>query len=352
MSAWVCSKAHIDAMVTAGIELGSEMSGHPSVTYRSGEDWKKIDLIAHITTDEIGQMLTDTIVTGVHHRYPGDDVSKGELPGPSGGEAVWYLKPYKWERTRALADGEIVALLAAYDYQACEHNDYTNTFGHRFVEHCRHRLLKRVEKKFEALGGKTEWGYEEEHVFDDCKQWAVVMRAVEFRPHCGGPLVLVPARSAEAAIENAAKWYDGEPQAAAIHEGDLLPEEIEAEAKRNAEWVAEQNKPAEPEISLIAYAIELRGTGVALVRLEAESGEAAMKLAVETYGGEAVEWYPHPTPLTDAEIQEAKARLTPPEAPPAPRVKALDPNVDKLLEELAALGEPPADETIIRNSRK
>lgn len=249
MSAWVCSKAHIDAMVTAAINLGGSFSNERYGYLYFGEPSEKINLSPQ-DADKVGQMLRDTIVTGVSHRYPDDDVSKGELPGPSGGAAVWYLKPYKWEKTRELADGEIVSLISAYEYQACEHNEWAKTFGAKFCDHVKYKLLKRVQEAFEQKNGETQWGYEEQHVFPDCKQWAVALRAVEFPMHCRSPLVLVPARSAEAALANARMWYGdfAEVIAAAIHEGDLTPAEVEAEVKRNDEWVAERtpNKPAAP----------------------------------------------------------------------------------------------------------
>lgn len=286
MSAWVTSKAHIDAMVTKAIAQGGDHSdpyGYIYMPKADGEGYDKIDL-SPANADRVGELLRDTIVTGVHHRYPGDDVSKGELPGPSGGEAVWYLKPYKWEKTRELADGETVSLIHCYEYQASEHNDWTNTFGWKFCEHVKYKLLQRVQMAWEAEhGSKAEWGYEDEHVYGGFAKWAVVMRAIEFRPNCGGPLVLVPARNAEEAMAKANAWYDGEAISAAVHPAELAPEEIEAEAKRNAEWAAEQ---------------------------QAE------------------------------------------QAPETRRVKALDPEVDKLLEELAALGEPGETPTIRNNRTK
>lgn len=350
MSAWVCSKAHIDAMVTKAIALGGDLSGDPYayiyMPKADGEGYEKIDL-SPANADRVGQMLADIIVTGVSHRYPGDDVSKGELPGPTDN---WYLKPYKWAKTRELWDGETVALIGCYEYQASEHNDWTNTFGWKFCEHVKHKLLKRVERAWEKQNGKTEWGYEDEHVFSGFDKWAVVMRAVEFRPHCGGPLVLVPARNAEEAMAKANAWYDGEAVAAAIHPAELAPEEIEAETKRNAEWVAEQAVEEAPEIptGMTPYAVWLQGGGVPVVRLLAESGIAACLEAEEVYSGKATAWIEHIAPL-DSETEQdppADATLVIRRVKP----KALDPEVDKLLEELDALGEPGETPTI-RNNR-
>lgn len=246
MSAWVCSKAHIDAMVTACIELGGHGNDHPAITWPGGEDgaWKRLDVIAHITTDEIGTLLRDTIVTGVSHRYPDDDVSKGELPGPSGGEDVWYLKPYKWEKTRALADGEIVALIYAYEYQASEHHEWMNTFGWKFCEHVKYKLLKRVEAAWEQKTGEcVQWGYEDEHVFPGFKPYLVELQGdVHPSQH---PLQSIKARSQAEAIERAEKWFGG--KVVSIEQTDRKPTKAEADKAQAAQDAWRKADEAKPE---------------------------------------------------------------------------------------------------------
>lgn len=352
MSAWVTSKAHIDAMVTKAIAMGGSYEPHGSVYFEVDGTNQKIEFSPH-TANKVGQMLRDTIVTGVNHRYPSDDASKGELPGPSGGEDVWYVKPYEYEKTRELWDGETVSLIGCYEYQASEHEKWRETFGYVFCEYVRTKLLDRLLKAWERQNASTPWGYEDEHVFPGFDKWAVVMRG-EFRPNCGGPLVLVPARNIDEAMTKAAAWYDGEPIAAAIHPGDLLPEEIEAETKRNVEWLAERAKPAEEAEEIPAgftpYAVWLTGTehGLVTVRVLGKTGNDACESAVTAFGGEAYAYIEHIAPLP------SPAPATPPEDATIlirrPTVKALDPEVNKLLEELASLGDPEGPS--IRNNRK
>lgn len=163
MSAWVPSKAHIDAMVTYAINQPGTYDPHVYfyASREPGGEQEKFECSpANAVT--LGQLLVTDVVTGVSHRYPGDDVSKGELPGPID---AYYVNPYTFTETRVLADGEMVAALRAYRYQACEHAQWDETFSYAFVESMFNVVLSHVEKAHEAeTGTELPWGFERENV--------------------------------------------------------------------------------------------------------------------------------------------------------------------------------------------
>lgn len=176
MSAWVPSKAHIDAMVSYAIAQPGSYEPHVNfyAPREPGGDGERFECSPANAT-LLGQLLVTDVVTAVSHRYPGDDVSKGELPGPID---AYYVKPYEHTATRVLADGEMVHALRCYSYQACEHEQWNQTFGHAFVEAMNYVLLTHVREAFEASSGaEVPWGFEREHVETDAM--ANLRRALE-----------------------------------------------------------------------------------------------------------------------------------------------------------------------------
>lgn len=152
MSAWVVSKSHIDAMVAAAMQLGSSLPGEPFGVYWNGRRTE----VRRDTADHVGELLVQDIVEGVSHRYPNDDVSKGELPGPTD---AYYNRPYHWQPTRKFTPGEIAKMIACYAYQACEHRHWEQTFAHAFCRTLEGRVLRCLEGHDDA-----PWGFDEDDV--------------------------------------------------------------------------------------------------------------------------------------------------------------------------------------------
>lgn len=131
MSAWIVSKKHVDLMV-AGVTRGTRdgaLAGRP------------------MDEDTLGQILVTENVASVHYRYPDDDVTKGELPGPN---APYYLKPYRWEDPRYLPTAaELLKAVDCYSYQACEHPGWKTSAAKLICD--------RVEKAIHAACPEVVW---------------------------------------------------------------------------------------------------------------------------------------------------------------------------------------------------
>jgi hypothetical protein len=153
MSAWIVSKAHVDAMVTWALAQSGGYSDQPHVTVWWGAKQERIDC-GPWNADTIGQRLVDDIVQGVHHATPTATPARATYPAP------YYLQPYVYQRTRPITNAEMVALLNCYSYQACEHQEWEKTWSYAFQQQMQHEILKHVEN----AGQPTFWGYEDEHV--------------------------------------------------------------------------------------------------------------------------------------------------------------------------------------------
>ncbi len=106
MSAWITSKAHIDALVTTA-RLGPTDAKDPS----EPAPWPD-----GLSADQLGQMLTSEMVASVSYRYPHD--APDSLPGP---DDLWFQQPYRYQPTRRLTVAEAHRAAFCYEYQSCEH---------------------------------------------------------------------------------------------------------------------------------------------------------------------------------------------------------------------------------------
>ena len=126
MSAYVVSKRHIDAMVTAALgirrrERSSTFSWYVETGDQSAVERHELD---ETNADEIGAMLWNENVKSVRYCYPDDDGDN--LPGPidfTPGDA----DAYAFERLMCpLTAIETLKVISSYEYQSCEHPAWRN----------------------------------------------------------------------------------------------------------------------------------------------------------------------------------------------------------------------------------
>lgn len=149
MSAFIVSKAHIDALVTAGYDQRREGMSFRRLDGSNG----RIPLDA-TNVDTLGQMLTDAIVASVSYRYPDD--MPDELPGPTD---HWWLEAYELP-TNLIAPIrmggpppttiEVLKLISCYEYQACERPDWEESAARDYCDYLRRVLVTRLPGYAEA----------------------------------------------------------------------------------------------------------------------------------------------------------------------------------------------------------
>jgi hypothetical protein len=158
VSAFVVSKQHIDALVTAAVSAGG--SGHRLRWFsrridRERDTWESVrEISCEMTWDrvnDVGQMLVDECVKSVAYRYPNSD----DLPGPADFE--YWRFPYLY--ARPLQPLSIVAAVKAihcYEYQSCEHPGWDTSEAHQFCRALEGALVRQLPGYDEASWEVTE----------------------------------------------------------------------------------------------------------------------------------------------------------------------------------------------------
>jgi len=113
MSAWIVSKHHIDAVVTAWVKL----HGRDGAGMASRSSFGR--------PDEIGQMLWQENHTSVNYRYR----RKDECP-----KYTWTEVPWPIGEPDAKTLATVCKLVNCYTYQSCEHDEWEASTSNKFCD--------------------------------------------------------------------------------------------------------------------------------------------------------------------------------------------------------------------------
>ena len=130
MSAYLVSKAHIDALVTAARNLGDFGWYYDD---GSADSWR---FARELDPSEIGQMLWTENNTSVNDRY-----SEDEIP-----------PAYEFKRTRTLDPVVILKAIRCLNYQSCEHDGWKESEAHAFLEALTISMIHNLDGYDEAPG--------------------------------------------------------------------------------------------------------------------------------------------------------------------------------------------------------
>lgn len=145
MSAWVVSKAHINAMVHAGLHV----QYRPMHWYPKGKEGSSS--LTDFNASEVGQMLLDECVKSVCYRY--DDSEVTDLPGPTNAE---WLIPFQYKHLiNPPTLVEVLKMISCYEYQSCEHPEWEDSEAHCFCRALRKCTISRLPGYEEA-----PWGWD------------------------------------------------------------------------------------------------------------------------------------------------------------------------------------------------
>jgi hypothetical protein len=130
MSAFILGKDHIDYLVTAAIDLGT--NGWYGVYFTTWGVRCRVDITS---CDTVGTMLIKENIASVQYRYHGESLDT--LPGPID---KTELLDYEYHRFRPF-DGhdidtiaQVVKAVACYEYQACEHPEWEDSGAKRVCD--------------------------------------------------------------------------------------------------------------------------------------------------------------------------------------------------------------------------
>ena len=150
MSAYVVDRAHIDALLTAGLYHAPQYPGDGCSPLRwfdrdpaenDGHEWyeQHSRMLLRETADAVGRMLWWENLRSVGYRYP-----DGELPGPVGLTAE-EVHGYRFTPLHGYPEPvAVLSLLAGYEYQACEHPDWRASEARQFCDALRDRTISRL----------------------------------------------------------------------------------------------------------------------------------------------------------------------------------------------------------------
>lgn len=156
MSAFVVGKEHIDAMVSLALEGPSGNAVRPGYwprpfAYYAGRDaetigeWSELRREIRLEdADALGQMLWGTNALSVRTRYP-DLYEGGDYPGPIGFSVEDDVYEYRYTSPRPRPTAvEGLKLIACFEYQSCEFDEWKNHAAHYFCETLKDALVTRL----------------------------------------------------------------------------------------------------------------------------------------------------------------------------------------------------------------
>lgn len=141
MSAWIVTKNHIDALITAGLDyqMPLEWDGNSGTPY--SQTSCRLDARS---ADKVGRMLWQENLNSIHYRYP-DTVEGGNHPGPmdfSPTEVEAYT--YSHFGARRWSPVAVLKAIDCYEYQSCEHPEWETSEAKRFCDALRLHLIHRL----------------------------------------------------------------------------------------------------------------------------------------------------------------------------------------------------------------
>lgn len=130
MSANMVGEIHIDALITAGLQVQRWAGESEMYWYHPGADGHmKQHRLNDGTASAVGAMLLAENQRSVNYRYSEDEAAPAYTYRPMPGEA----NPV-----------DILKAIQGFEYQSCETPDWYESVAHSFCQALRHRMISRL----------------------------------------------------------------------------------------------------------------------------------------------------------------------------------------------------------------
>jgi hypothetical protein len=145
MSAWIVSKAHIDALVSEAARRGPD----GPFMWEHGGRRHTLPFADAVRATEVGQMLWKENHRSINYRYD----ERGRTPH------------YDWNETPHLPSMWVYKANACYSYQTCERTDWEQSEAFAFVQALYAALLPEVgpDPRNTKEWNDAPWGLDERH---------------------------------------------------------------------------------------------------------------------------------------------------------------------------------------------
>ena len=159
MSAFIVSKAHIDAIVDVALNGPSDSAGRweggprweafdPRQTDWQDQEWRQAcefgtgnQSVKPVSPDALGFLLWAENIASVRFRYPNDQ--PGEEPGtykpdgtPEWSDGYTYKRPQ-----RRLTTVQAFSAISCLEYQSCEHDEWIDSEAYRVLQRLKESLI-------------------------------------------------------------------------------------------------------------------------------------------------------------------------------------------------------------------
>lgn len=151
MSAFMVTKAHIDALVLTAIYGPNVTDNHRSTGSWYGPSHLRGKTARLEDADGIGRMLMVENLHSIHARYPQTITNPDSTPGPE--EQYWkmeYTFPQPDFPAKLLTPIRALKTLICYEYQACEHPEWDDSQAKCFCSQMKDSLIARLPGYDEA----------------------------------------------------------------------------------------------------------------------------------------------------------------------------------------------------------
>ena len=165
MSAFMVDKVHIDALVTAAMELvpGEHDSGLrwyvDDASKPGGYELKELHLLDSTRASEVGQMLWAENLASIHARYPDTEETDSNYPGPADFESSEVAR-YVWQSVPGIIDPlAVIDALSCYEYQSCEHEGWKTSEAKVFCDALQSKMIRQLPRK------QSVWSITDRNIF-------------------------------------------------------------------------------------------------------------------------------------------------------------------------------------------
>jgi hypothetical protein len=144
MSAYIVSKAHIDALVSAAATTANADHGDAGLSWYHEGETCSLGYNDVFMGSQIGQMLWAENLASIHARYPDTLESDSNYPGPADFDSS-SVANYQFSNAQPLAPVVILKALNCYEYQSCEHAGWATSEAFAFCEALRGKMIRKLD---------------------------------------------------------------------------------------------------------------------------------------------------------------------------------------------------------------
>ena len=153
MSAWIVSKEHIDAMVSAALVCAQENRSSFRWYDADGNHSHELTYTDTEKATKVGAMLWAENLASINARYTDTIDHPENCPGPVGFNGVSSVANYTLKRTPRIPPVAILKAISCYEYQSCEHAGWKTSQAYQFCASLRDHMISMLPGYDEAPWG-------------------------------------------------------------------------------------------------------------------------------------------------------------------------------------------------------